>query len=192
MNNNGDNGSGAVFDVDRFLLFHPQSQLTYIRQLSMSYGYYTSLAVVDNDNRVTHVGVDNDFHIVAFKDLTDNDRDILGYAKCNHLVDDDLLSVYRINSVLKLSKPFRLFKGCRSMRYTQLDETYQIKKCILSTLEEEDTVEAVHNFDYYSQMYGEKVSIDLDNLDFDLEKDLAEIELQRFNDLKATGQTRLI
>ena len=192
MNNNGDNGSGAVFDVDRFLLFHPQSQLTYIRQLSMSYGYYTSLAVVDNDNRVTHVGVDNDFHIVAFKDLTDNDRDILGYAKCNHLVDDDLLSVYRINSVLKLSKPFRLFKGCRSMRYTQLDETYQIKKCILSTIEEEDTVEAVHNFDYYSQMYGEKVSIDLDNLDFDLEKDLAEIELQRFNDLKATGQTRLI
>lgn len=187
-----DDNKGAVFDVDRFLLFHPQSQLTYIRQLSMSYGYYTALAVVDDNNRVTHVGVDNDFHIVAFKDLTSHDRDILGQAKCNRLGDDDLLSVYRINRVLKLKVPFKLHRSCRSMRYTQLDETYQIKKCILSTIEEEDTVEAVHNFDYYSQMYGEKVSIDLDNLDFDLEKDLAEIELQRFNDLKATGQTRLI
>lgn len=185
-------GENKGIDFDRFLLFHPQAEMTYIRQLSMSYGYYTALAVVDDNDRVTHVGVDNDFHIVAFKDLTGHDRDILGQVKCNRLQDDDLLSVYRINRVLKLKVPFKLHRSCRSMRYTQLDETYQIKKCILSTIEEEDTVEAVHNFDYYSQMYGEKVSIDLDNLDFDLEKDLAEIELQRFNDLKATGQTRLI
>lgn len=187
-----DDNKGAVFDVDRFLLFHPQSQLTYIRQLSMSYGYYTSLAVVDNDNRVTHVGVDNDFHIVAFKDLTDNDRNILGYAKCNHLGDEDLLSVYRINSVLKLSKPFRLFKGCRSMRYTTVEETYYLKKSILSTLDDDVEVVGVNKFDYYTDFYGERVSLDLNHLDFDLDKDLRELELSRFDELKASGQTRLL
>ena len=181
MSKEENNGSGAVFDVDRFLLFHPQSQLTYIRQLSMSYGYYTSLAVVDND-----------FHIVAFKDLTDNDRDILGYAKCNHLGDEDLLSVYRINSVLKLSKPFRLFKGCRSMRYTTVEETYYLKKSILSTLDDDVEVVGVNKFDYYTDFYGERVSLDLNHLDFDLDKDLRELELSRFDELKASGQTRLL
>ena len=38
-------------DFDRFLLFHPQAEMTYIRQLSMSYGYYTALAVVDDNDR---------------------------------------------------------------------------------------------------------------------------------------------
>ena len=34
-------------DFDRFLLFHPQAEMTYIRQLSMSYGYYTALDSID-------------------------------------------------------------------------------------------------------------------------------------------------
>ena len=170
-----DNNS-VVFDVDRFLLFHPQDNLTYIRKLSMSYGYYTALAVVDKNNRVTHVGVDNDFHIVAYANLK----------------DDDLLSVYRINEVLKLKEPFKLWKPCRSMRYTTLDETYHLKKSMLATLNHKIEPVHVNKFDYYSTMYGENVSLDLDNLDFNLDKELREIELQRFNDLKATGQTRLI
>lgn len=183
---------GLVNDFDRFLLFHPQARMTYIRKLSMSYGYYTALAVVDSDDRVTHVGVDNDFHIVSFGDLIESDRDILGVEKCSRLEDDDLLSVYRINRVLKLNKPFKLHRSCRSMRYTQVAETYHLKRAILSTLTTIDEPEVVNNFDYYSTMYGENVSLDLDNLDFDLEKELKEVELQRFNDLKATGQTRLI
>lgn len=181
-----------VFDFDRFLLFHPQSQLTYIRKLSMSYGYYTALAVVDDGDRVTHVGVDNDFHIVAYSDLTDNDRDILGGERCSRLRGDDLLSVYRINEVLKLTNPYHLHKGCRSMRYTTPEETYHLKKSILSTLNTPIEPVQVNKFDYYSNMYGENVSLDLDNLDFNLEEDLRKIELQKFNDLKATGQTRLI
>ena len=186
-----DNNS-VVFDVDRFLLFHPQDNLTYIRKLSMSYGYYTALAVVDKNNRVTHVGVDNDFHIVAYENLMDSDRKILGSEKCNKLKDDDLLSVYRINEVLKLKEPFKLWKPCRSMRYTTLDETYHLKKSMLATLNHKIEPVHVNKFDYYSTMYGENVSLDLDNLDFNLDKELQEIELQRFNDLKATGQTRLI
>ena len=181
-----------VKNFDRFLLFHPQEQLTYIRKLSMSYGYYTALAVVDSGDRVTHVGVDNDFHIVAYEHLTDNDRDILGSEKCSRLRSDDLLSVYRINEVLKLNNPYKLHKGCRSMRYTTPEETYHIKKGILSTLDSKMEPVQVNKFDYYSKMYGEKVSLDLDNLDFNLEEELKQIELQRFNDLKASGQTRLI
>ncbi len=61
-------------DFDRFLLFHPQAEMTYIRQLSMSYGYYTALAVVDDNDRVTHVGVDNDFHIVVLNILIEKIR----------------------------------------------------------------------------------------------------------------------
>ena len=187
-----DDNIGLVKDFNRFLLFHPQDKLTYIRKLSMSYGYYTALAVVDKNNRVTHVGVDNDFHIVAFDDLVEGDRDILGSEKCSRLKGDDLLSVYRINEVLKLKEPFKLWKPCRSMRYTTLDETYHLKKSMLATLNHKIEPVHVNKFDYYSTMYGENVSLDLDNLDFNLDKELQEIELQRFNDLKATGQTRLI
>lgn len=187
-----ENNVELVKDFDRFLLFHPQRDWTYIRKLSMSYGYYTALAVVDNNNRVTHVGVDNDFHIVAYSDLTSSDKDILGSEKCSRLRDDDLLSVYRINKVLKLNVPFKLHKNCRSMRYTILSETYHLKKSVLATLNHNMEPVSVNKFDYYSTMYGENVSLDLDNLDFNLDEELREVELQRFNDLKAQGQTRLI
>ena len=186
------NDGELVKDFDRFLLFHPQDKLTYIRKLSMSYGYYTALAVVDNNNRVTHVGVDNDFHIVAYSDLTEGDKNILGSEKCNRLQGDDLLSVYRINRVLKLNKPLKLWKPCRSMRYTLVDETYHLKRSVLATLDNKIEPVSVNKFDYYSTMYGENVSLDINNLDFNLDKELKDIELQKFNDLKASGQTRLI
>ena len=78
------------------------------------------------------------------------------------------------------------------MRYTTVEETYYLKKSILSTLDDDVEVVGVNKFDYYTDFYGERVSLDLNHLDFDLDKDLRELELSRFDELKASGQTRLL
>ena len=177
---------------DRFLLFHPQKDLTYIRKLSMSYGYYTALAVVNENNRVTHIGVSNSFNIVSFKELNENDRSILGSERCSHLELEDLLSIYRINKALKLNYNYKLMKPCRNMRYTLPIETYELKKLILSTLDNENLEfqEETHGPNSYNDAYSDHVELDLENID--LTEEVKTIELPNFNNLNATGQTRLI
>lgn len=174
---------------DRFLLFHPQRDLTYIRKLTMSYGYYTALAVVNNNDRVTHVGVGNSFQIVSFNELDDNDRSILGYERCNRLEDDDLLSVYRITRALKLKDSYKLWRPCRNMRYTTPIETSELKKLMQDTLNKE-TLEFQEEKGYdYNTAYSDFVELDLKNID--LTSDVQELELPNFNSVGAAGQTKL-
>ena len=177
---------------DRFLLFHPQRDLTYIRKLSMSYGYYTALAVVNENNRVTHIGVSNSFNIVSFKELTENDKNILGSERCSHLELEDLLSIYRINKALKLNYHYKLMKPCRNMRYTLPLETYELKKLIISTLSEENLEyqEEKIQLNNYNDAYSDHVELDLENID--LTEEITSLELPNFNSLNATGQTKLL
>ncbi|MBQ6220096.1 MAG: hypothetical protein IJH63_10165 [Methanobrevibacter sp.] len=175
---------------DRFLLFHPQDRLTYIRKLTMSYGYYTALAVVDSNNRVTDIGVSNSFQIVSFKDLSEDDRDILGVERCSRLEPEDLLSVYRINKALKLTYHYRLWNPCRNMRYTTPEETYELKNLMKYTLSNENLMFTEENNHEYNTAYSDYVELDLENID--LSSTLEDISLPNFNTVGATGQTRLI
>lgn len=181
---------GKEISFDRFLLFHPQDNLTYIRKLTMSYGYYTALAVVDNDDRVTHVGVSNSFQIVSFKELTESDRSILGVERCNRLEPDDLLSIYRINRALKLNYHFKLWRPCRNMRYTTIEETYELKNLMKSTLSNENLMFTEENNHEYNTAYLDHVELDLENID--LTSSIEDISLPNFDKLGATGQTKLI
>lgn len=174
---------------DRFLLFHPQSQFTYIRKLSMSCGYYMALAVVDNNNRVTHVGISNSFQIVPFKDLSDNDKTILGEERCNNLEPGDLLSVYRINRALKLEGSYRLHRPCRNMRYTLNEESIELKKLIQQTLGSQVNVQ-YHEHEKYDTFYTDQVDIDLWDIDFSNLPELSN-DLPSFDKLGASGQTKL-
>lgn len=175
---------------DRFLLFHPQRDLTYIRKLTMSYGYYTALAVVDKNDRVTHVGVGNSFQIVSFSELDNSDRSILGVERCNRLEDDDLLSVYRITRALKLNEHYKLWRPCRNMRYTAPVETAELKKLMRDTLNNPSlSFHDEKGYDY-DTAYSDFVELDLKNID--LTSDVQELELPNFNSIGASGQTRLI
>lgn len=185
-------GSDVVLDFNRFLLFHPQRELTYIRKLSMSYGYYTGLAVVNRNDYVTHIGVDNDFHIVMARNLSEHDRGIMGSERFSKLESDDLLSVYRINEVLKLTNPFKLHKSCRGMRYTDSSETYHLKKRVLSTLNDGINIVKVNHGMEYDSMHDKNIILDLENIDFDLNHNPKGIILDSYTDDKAQGQTRLI
>ena len=177
-------------DFDRFLLFHPQKDLTYIRKLTMSYGYYTALAVVNDNDRVTHIGVSNSFQIVSFKELSDSDRSILGSERCNHMEDDDLLSVYRINKALKLKYHYKLYRPCRNMRYTTMEETYELKRLMQSTLSEDNLLFTEEKGTNYNTAYSDHVELDLENID--LTAEIKDISLPNFNSMGASGQTRLI
>lgn len=174
---------------DRILLFKPQKDMKYIRKLSMSYGYYVALAVVDTNERVTHVGVVNNFQIVLFRNLTSNDKDILGNNKCKYLKDDDLMSIYSIVNALKLKKPYHLTAPCRGMRYTTPEETYYLKKSIMNSshhIYEENTITQDNNYD---NIYSEDILLELDNISLD---ESLELELPSFDKLGAKGQTKLI
>lgn len=177
-------------DFDRFLLFHPQADLTYIRKLTMSYGYYTALAVVNSNNRVTHIGVSNSFQIVSFKELDDSDRSILGVEKCNRLLDDDLLSLYRINRALKLNYNYKLHRPCRNMRYTTPLETIELKNLMQSTLNNDNLIFSEEKGYDYNTAYSDYVELDLENID--LTTEIKDISLPNFNKIGATGQTKLI
>ena len=159
----------------------------------MSYGYYTALAVVNEIGRVTHVGVSNSFQIVSFKELSNTDKNILGNERCNSLDAEDLLSIYRINKALKLNYTYKLVKPCRNMRYTLPLETYELKKLILDTLDNnnlEFEEEQNNMSNGYNDAYNDHVELDLNNID--LTDDVGMIEVPNFNSLSASGQTRLI
>lgn len=173
---------------DRILLFKPQKDMKYIRKLSMSYGYYVALAVVDNNERVTHVGVVNNFQIVLFRNLNNDDRIVLGTNKCNNLKDDDLMSIYSIVNALKLKKPYHLNAPCRGMRYTTPEETYYLKKNIINSshhIYEDNTI----NDSDYENIYSEDIMLELDKISLD---ESLELELPSFDKLGAKGQTKLI
>lgn len=179
-------------NFNRILLYKPQQDLTYIRKLSMSYGYYVALACVDKNNKVTHVGVSNSFQIIPFNKLNTHDRNILGSERCLKLEADDLMSVYRIKKYIKLNKPYKLLKDCRGMRFTLPEENYQIKKEIINTLHAPDN--GVVNMDdngSYEDIYNEYVELDIENINLEDDEIIIE-ELDNFNKTGATGQTKLL
>ena len=179
-----------IDNFERFLLFHPQSNFTYIRKLSMSYGYDTALAVVNDNDRVTHIGVNNTFDIVSFSKLNEDDKRILGSERCSSLQDDDLLSLYKISKALKLKDNYKLWRHCRNMRYTTLEETVELKNLMKHTLISNNLVFEEKNSSSYNTAYSDNVELDLENID--LTSEIPSIELPSYDSLNATGQTRLI
>lgn len=176
-------------DFERILLFKPQKHMKYIRKLSMSYGYYVALAVVDKNDRVTHIGVENNFQIVLYKNLTDEDYQILGPQKCSKLQDDDLMSIYSINNAIKLNQSYNLNTPCRGMRYTTPEETYYLKQRIINSSYYQLEKDKEENDAVYSNIYSENVILNVDDISLD---ESLELDLEVFNSIKATGQTKLI
>jgi hypothetical protein len=174
---------------DRILLFKPQKNMKYIRKLSMSYGYYVALAVVDKNDRVTHIGVENNFQIVLYRNLTSEDCQMLGPQKCSKLEDDDLMSVYSINNAIKLHNPYRLNTPCRGMRYTTPEETYYLKKDIISSSYYQLEKDKEETDNVYNNIYSEDIVLNVDDVSLD---ELLDLDLEVFNSINATGQTKLI
>lgn len=176
---------------NRFLLFHPQSNFTYIRKLSMSCGYYMALAVVDSNDRVTHIGTSNNFQIVSFKELSDKDRKILGSDKCSVLDPDDLLSIYRIKKALKLEGSYKLHRPCRNMRYTTSIESIELKKLMQYTLDTKTITVENQEHEIYDAGFTDQVEINLWDIDFSKIPEHKD-ELPSFDSEDAVGQTRLM
>lgn len=174
-------------DFDKILLYHPQHNMTYIRKLTMSYGYYTVLATVNPEHKITHVGINNTLQILPYKDLRDEDKYILGKEKCEKLQDNDLLNIYRINKAIQLKKPYRLHKKCNSMRYTTPEETLELKREMLLNV---DNVIVVKGNKYYRNAHTDNSNVDLS--DINISEELRKVELNHYEDLKASGQTTLI
>ena len=182
---------------DKILLFKPQGENTYIRKLSMSYGYYTALAIVDKNDYVIGVGVENNFRILPFNKLSHRYKQLLGSERCKHLVDDDIMSIYQVIKPLQLIKKYKLLKDCRGMRYSLPEETYEIKRLILHTLSD------LHNIDVYNvselgeyvNKYKRDIPLDFTNVIGNVDKSYAEnIEkgIPLFSNNNANGQTKLI
>lgn len=168
--------------LDKILLIKPQNSNTYIRKLSMSYGYYSALAIVNDQNKVTHMGINNSFEIKNFVDLTDRERDLLGADKCKKLKGNDMMSVYKLNKTLKLNYAVRLKKPCLNMRFSIPEETYEIKKMIRWSINNEDEVLSI----ILNKDNQEKITI---NLDLNLsDKD----SLKPYTEDNVSGQTTLI
>lgn len=174
-------------DFDRILLYHPQKNLTYIRKLTMSYGYYTVLATVNEDHQVTNIGISNSLQILPFNKLNEEDQRILGKKKCEMLQDNDLLNIYRINKAVRLKKPFKLYKKCNSMRYTTSEETLMLKK---ELLENKENIIINKNNKLYKDTYTDHTNIDLDEIN--ISEELQQLKLPNYDDFKAKGQTRLL
>ena len=181
---------------DKILLFKPQGDLTYIRKLSMSYGYYTALAVVSKQNYVTHVGVNNNFQILPFNKLSRRYKSILGAERCKHLQDDDIMSIYRIITPLKLKEDYHLIKPCKNMRYTTDEETFYIKKLILHTLSDKHGVSVydAKKMMEYTDLYKKDIPLDFSNVLFNIDEEYTNEDLiiPFYDDSGAVGQTKLI
>ena len=184
---------------DKILLFKPQGENTYIRKLSMSYGYYTALAVVSPHNTVTHIGANNNFQILPYKKLSRRYRTLLGHEKCRELKDDDIMSVYRIISPLKLNHEYRLLKKCRGMRYTLPEETYEIKRLILKTLSDKHGVSITDakGLGEYVDLYKRDIPLDFNMVLANIDKDYTDISgvdniIPVYTSTNANGQTKLI
>ena len=174
-------------DFDKILLYHPQHNMTYIRKLTMSYGYYTVLATVNDDNRVNYIGLNNTLQILPFKKLSDEDKFLLGKKKCENLQDNDLLNIYKINKAVQLPRPYKLHKDCKSMRYTTPEETYELKQEILRN---KDNLISIKGNKYYKDTYTDNSNVDIGEID--ISEELKQVKLKHYEDLKATGQTTLI
>ena len=161
--------------------------MTYIRKLTMSYGYYTVLATVNPEHKITHIGIDNTLQILPYKDLENSDRYILGKEKCNRLQDNDLLNIYSINKAIQLKKPYRLHKKCNSMRYTTPEETVELKREMLLN---KDNVIVIKGNNYYKNAHTDNSNVDVE--DIDISEELKKVQLKHYEDLKAKGQTTLI
>ena len=177
-----------INNFDKILLYHPQYKMKYIRKLTMSYGYYTVLAIVNKNNRVTHIGIDNTFQIIPYKELTEEDKNILGNNKCNNLKPNDLLNIYQINKAIPVPH-YNLHKQCTNMRYTTPEETYALKKLLI---ENKDKVITVKNNREYKDNYKDQAILNLNNITLNIRENLQEIRLDHYNNIKAKGQTRLI
>lgn len=176
-------------NVNRILLFKPQGNNTYIRKLSMSYGYYTALAIVNSQDVVTSVGVDNRFEIMSFKDLGYEYRRLLGNKRCSQLEDDDMMSIYQVISPLELHNRCRLLKPCRSMRYTLPEETYKIKQLVLKTLADNHNISLNEAKDLkeYKLLGDNPIPSNITGGGYSSFN-----ELKNYNDNNAKGQTKLI
>ncbi len=168
--------------LDKILLIKPQNSNTYIRKLSMSYGYYSALAIVNDQNKVTHMGINNSFEIKNFIDLTEGERELLGADKCKKLKNNDMMSVYKLNKTLKLNYPIRLKKPCLNMRFSIPEETYEIKKMIKWSINNDDEVLSI----ILNKDNEERIVI---NLDLNLTNTES---LKPFTEENVTGQTTLI
>ena len=191
---------GIIMDnvkhFDKILLFKPQGENTYIRKLSMSYGYYTALAIVDKNEYVTDVGVKNNFRILPFSKLSRRYYNLLGSERCKWLDDDDIMSIYQVVEPLKLKKRYKLLKDCRGMRYTMPEETYEIKRLILHTFSDLHGVD-IHDFNKlgeYIDEYRKDIPLDFSNVLYNIDEDYdgAEVSIPLFNNADAVGQTKLI
>ncbi len=177
-----------INNFDKILLYHPQQRMKYIRKLTMSYGYYTVLAIVNKNNKVTHIGIDNTFQIIPYKELTEEDKNILGNTKCNKLKPNDLLNIYQINKAIHIPH-YKLNKPCTNMRYTTPEETYQLKKLLIKN---KDKIITVKNNTEYKENYKDQAILNLNNITINIRENLQEIKLDHYNNIKAKGQTRLI
>ena len=179
---------------NRILLFKPQSDMTYIRKLSMSYGYYTALAIVNKKDIVTHVGANNNFNIVPFRDLDYHYKNMLGKKRCKQLKGDDIMSVYQIVSSLKLVNPIKLSKPCRGMRYSMIDETSKLKDSIISSLAIKYNIseDKVYNLEEFQEISKNDIPLDFTNMLVNIEGEDYGSFLDIFDDKNAKGQTKLI
>lgn len=180
---------------DKILLFKPQDNLTYIRKLSMSYGYYTALAIVDNHDRVTHIGAKNNFRILPFNKLSRRYKNLLGNERCKRLDDDDIMSIYQVIEPLPLKQNYKLLKPCRSMRYALSYETYRIKHIILETLSEKHNVDIndVEKLGEYIDLYKKDIPLNFNEILYGTDEIIDdEIRLQSYDTEGAKGQTKLL
>lgn len=170
--------------LDKILLIKPQDDNTYVRRLSMSYGYYSALAIVNEQNRVTHMGIDNSFQIKNFMDLTDKERNYLGVDKCRSIKENDMMSIYRVNKTLKLNHSVKLRKPCLNMRYSIPEETHDVKNMIRATLKDKSDMLNIR----VNNNTNEDILIKLNlNTDYEYDEDL-----MKYDELEDKAQTRLI
>ena len=175
-------------DFDKILLYHPQGDMTYIRKLTMSYGYYTVLAIVDHNNKVEYIGIDNTFQIIPYHKLNESDKRLLGRQKCEKLKENDLLNIYRINKAIKLRRPYRLRRQCKNMRYTTEEETIDLKRLLIENINNQIQVENTE----YENTYTDKSILNLNQITTNIRENLQEITLENYNSLQAKGQTKLM
>lgn len=176
-----------IKDFDKILLYHPQYKMKYIRKLTMSYGYYTVLAIVNKNNRVTHIGIDNTFQIIPYNELNEEDKNILGNNKCKYLKNNDLLNIYQINEAVKIPS-YHLTKPCNNMRYTTPEETYHLKKLLIQY--KNNRIKITNK--EYKNNYKDQAILNLNNITINLNEKIKELRLDHYNNIKAKGQTRLI
>lgn len=152
----------------------------------MSYGYYTVLAPVNENNSVSLIGVNNTLQILPFKNLKEEDTHLLNKAQRKKLQDNDLMNIYCINKAIQLRKPYKLLKPCTNMRYTTPEETYHIKKRLID--DKKNLISIINN--KYQNTYTENEYVDIE--DINITEELKTITLDTYNSLNAKGQTKLI